>query len=234
MTKLLIVTGGSQGIGLAAAERFQAEGYQVVNISRRPTPLQNALHIGADMAQLDWLQACRQQLLELVANASEVVLLHNAARQEFDKVTDLAADNFRHVLQINLVAPQELNRLLIPEMKRGSAVIYIGSTLSEKAVAGTTSYVASKHAVIGLMKATVQDLNGKGIHSACVCPGFTDTDMLRSQIGGNQEVLAAITGMVTQGRLISPVEIADSIWFCATNPVINGSVIHANLGQVEN
>ena len=114
-----------------------------------------------------------------------------------------------------------------------SAIIYLGSTLAEKAVANSFSYVTSKHAVIGMMRATCQDLDGTGIHTACVCPGFTDTEMLQVHLGDDEDVLAGITKLSTFGRLITPEEIAATICFAALNPVVNGSVIHANLGQIE-
>ncbi|MEX2366607.1 MAG: SDR family oxidoreductase, partial [Pseudohongiellaceae bacterium] len=125
------------------------------------------------------------------------------------------------------------NQLLIPKMQSGSSIIYVGSTLSEKAVANTYSYVVSKHAMVGMMRSTCQDLAGRQIHTACICPGFTDTEMLRTHVGNDNEVLEAIASGSTFGRLIKPEEIADTIWFSANNPVINGALIHANLGQVE-
>ena len=65
------------------------------------------------------------------------------------------------------------------------------------------------------------------------CPGFTDTEMLRTHINDSAEVLAAVSAMSAFNRLVAPDEIANTLWFCATNPVINGAVIHANLGQIE-
>ena len=85
-----------------------------------------------------------------------------------------------------------------------------------------------------MMRATCQDLAGSGIHTACVCPGFTDTEMLRAHVGDDPEILKSIAGTTTFGRLVEPSEIAATIQFAANNPVINGAVLHANLGQVEN
>ena len=119
-------------------------------------------------------------------------------------------------------------------MPSGSSIIYLGSTLSEKAVPGTASYVTSKHAVVGLMRSTCQDLAGTGIHTACICPGFTDTEMLRDNIGDDPEVLEAIAGMQTYNRLVEPEEIAQAIFSVSQQPVFNGAVLHTNLGQVEN
>ncbi|MEX2327799.1 MAG: SDR family oxidoreductase, partial [Pseudomonadales bacterium] len=78
-----------------------------------------------------------------------------------------------------------------------------------------------------------QDLAGKNIHTTCICPGFTDTEMLRAHVGDDEETLTAIAATSTFGRLVEPGEIAAAIWFAANNPVINGAVIHTNLGQVE-
>ena len=234
MNKLVVISGGSQGIGRATVERFLAEGYRVINLSRRSLDIEGVLQLSVDMGRIDWLEGMAAEALSIAAeSADEIVLIHNAARQDSDTVATLAAENFATVLQINLVAPQQLNAVLIPYMKPGSSILYVGSTLAEKAVRGCASYVASKHGLVGLMRATVQDLAGTGIHSACVCPGFTDTAMLRGHINNDPEVIAAITANVSAGRLIDPQEIADTLYFCARSPVISGAVIHANLGQIE-
>jgi 3-oxoacyl-[acyl-carrier protein] reductase len=83
------------------------------------------------------------------------------------------------------------------------------------------------------MKATCQDLAGSGIHTACVCPGFTDTEMLREHIGNNEEIIKSLESIICAGRLVKTEEMAEMIYFCSNNPVINGSVIHANLGNIE-
>jgi NAD(P)-dependent dehydrogenase (short-subunit alcohol dehydrogenase family) len=118
-------------------------------------------------------------------------------------------------------------------MRPGSAILYIGSTLSEKAVAGVFSYVVSKHASVGMMRATCQDLLGQGIHTACICPGITDTEMLQTRVGGDPATLEMLRGMSGEGRLIEPEEIAKVIVMAADQPVLNGAIIHANLGQRE-
>ena len=118
-------------------------------------------------------------------------------------------------------------------MSAGSAILYVGSTLSEKAVANSFTYVTSKHAMLGMMRATCQDLAGLKIHTACICPGFTDTEMLRAHVGQDPDILESIAGGSALGRLIEPTEIADLLFFSAENPIINGAVLHGNLGQIE-
>lgn len=233
MSKVLVITGGSKGIGRATAATFKAEGYKVINMSRSAPPDEGGVHIPVDMSDIQWPEKVAARLQQEVADADSICIIHNAAVLKKDAVGDVSAASLQHVLQLNVIAASQLNQLLLPSMKSGSSIIYVGSTLSEKAVAGSCSYVTSKHAVIGLMRATCQDLAGSGVHTACVCPGFTDTEMLREHVGQDQAILTAIASGVTQGRLIEPQEIADTLWFASQQPVINGCVLHANLGQIE-
>lgn len=231
MSRVLIITGASRGIGLATAQKFAAEGYRVCNLSRSPIALSGAIQIDLDLAAPEW-DGIEARLAEVVADAAQIALVHNAGSLIKDSLREFSADAFRRVMEINVVAPARLSHLLLPAMKPGSSIIYVGSTLGEMAVPNSCAYVTSKHALIGLMRSTCQDLAGSGIHTACVCPGFTDTEMLRSHVGNSAEVLASIASGVAQKRLISPAEIADTIHFCAQNAVLNGAVIHANLGQI--
>jgi 3-oxoacyl-[acyl-carrier protein] reductase len=230
--KTLLITGASKGIGLAMARMCLADNYRVVNLSRSPAPDAGIENHAIDLSSSS-AESRLKSLLGKVLEKGEIVLVHNAAKLNSDTANNTTTDDFRDIMDINLIAPHTLNQLVIPFMHTGSSIIYIGSTLSEKAVANTYSYVVSKHAMIGMMRATCQDLAGSGIHTACVCPGFTDTEMLREHVGKDQEVLSSIAAMSTFGRLVSPIEVATTIKFAAENPVINGAVIHANLGQIE-
>jgi len=230
--KTLLITGASKGIGLAMARMCLADNYRVVNLSRSPAPDAGIENHAIDLSSSS-AESRLKSLLGKVLEKGEIVLVHNAAKLNSDTANNTTTDDFRDIMDINLIAPHTLNQLVIPFMHTGSSIIYIGSTLSEKAVANTYSYVVSKHAMIGMMRATCQDLAGSGIHTACVCPGFTDTEMLREHVGKDQEVLSNIAAMSTFGRLVSPIEVATTIKFAAENPVINGAVIHANLGQIE-
>ncbi len=230
--KTLVITGGSSGIGLATAQAFLDDGYQVVNLSRRKCPLDAVTQINCDLSQPGFMDTVSGQLNPLLANAEHIILVHNACLLENDSALETPSQALRTVFEVNLVAPNSLNYSLIPLMKPGSAILYVGSTLSEKAVPGSFSYVTSKHASVGMMRATCQDLAGRQIHTACVCPGFTDTEMLRQHVPS--DAMAAVAGMSAFGRLITPEEIARTLHWVAGNPVVNGSVIHANLGQVEN
>jgi NAD(P)-dependent dehydrogenase (short-subunit alcohol dehydrogenase family) len=230
--KTLIITGASKGIGFQVAKMAAEKSYRVINISRSDAAHASIENHNIDLAAPDAADKFALLVEELQIDG-HITLIHNAAELKSDSAANTATSDFRHTLELNVVAPHILNQILIPKMTQGSGIIYVGSTLSEKAVANTYSYVVSKHALIGMMRSTCQDLANTGIHTACVCPGFTDTEMLRAHVGEDAEIIESLSTLSTFGRLVTPEEIANTIVFAAENPVINGAVIHANLGQVE-
>lgn len=232
MKKLAIVTGASTGIGRATAQRLVDAGWRVMNLARRACPVAGVESLQVDLAK-PLPQDAAATLIAACRDSERTAIVHSAGLLASDSALDVEATSLTLSLQINVVAGAALNRLLIEHLPRGSAIIFVGSTLGDKAVAGTLSYVTSKHAVNGLMRATCQDLAGREVHTAVVSPGFTDTAMLREHVGNDGTILDSLAGNMTFGRLIRPDEIAATIAFCIDNPVINGAVIHANLGQVE-
>ena len=232
LDKHLIITGASSGIGYATAKLFQEDGYKVINLSRSKINLKDANHLTADLSKRDWSNEVSKKLSSILTDSSEISLIHNASMMQSDNVENIDINNLRDIYEVNLVAPSILNKIIIPYMKNGSSILYVGSTLSEKAVPQMSSYVTSKHGMIGLMRSTCQDLFGRYIHTACICPGATETEMLQEYVQGNQEALDMMAQTLSENRLISSEEIAKTLFFCAKNSVINGSVIHANLGII--
>ncbi len=231
---LAVITGASRGIGRATAVEFIEAGWEVITLSRSECTVPGVRHRTTDLLSPGWSEDLRPWLAtQWEERPQKICLVHNAAMMVKDTALEMDLDGLRQTFELNVVVPAALNRIFHGRMLAGSSILYIGSTLSEKAVAGTASYTSSKHALAGLMKATCQDLAGTGVHTACICPGFTATEMLLTHIGEDAEVRAAIESMSTMGRLIEPPEIARTIVFCAENPVINGAMLHANLGQLE-
>ncbi len=233
MKNTAIITGASSGIGKAIAQKFLSHGAEVINISRKSCDLDQVKNIQLDLSDLNNIDAVKKNLSFLFKKKQRIHLVHNACKHVNDTVGNQNAADLVDALNIAIVFPALINNLLYKYMNAGSSIIYMGSTLSEKAVPNTATYTTVKHAMVGLMRSTVQDLSQYGIHSACICPGFTDTEMLRMHLSHFEQGMEIVKQKTAFARLIEPSEIADVAYFAATHAVLNGAVIHANLGQIE-
>merc|ERR1712070_1220693 len=130
---------------------------------------------------------------------TQVCLVHCASNYPSDSAGQPDGQGLERALKLNVSAPAEITAKLLPSMARGSSVLFVGSTLSTKAVAGKLSYCTAKHAMTGLMRATAQDLLWSGVHTALICPGITDTPMVRSAVAGQEEAFGAFVKDL-QGR----------------------------------
>lgn len=236
MNGIAVITGASSGIGREAARCFVAAGWAVLGLSRRPCDIDGVISLPVDLEDTSFeagVSAPLNEALEQLdtARSARLCMIHNAARFHADSSLSLDAASLRAMLQVNVVAPAVLNGLIAPRLTPGSSILYVGSTLSEKGVPGVASYVTSKHAVAGLMRSTCQDLVGQQVHTACICPGFVDTPMLRR--GRDDAALAPMAAMTTYNRVVQPGEIAELLLTAATTPALNGSMIHAHYGQIE-
>lgn len=229
---LLIITGASRGIGRTTAAFFRDAGWNVLGIARGRCPEPGVESLSVDLGQLAAVTELGAELRQRAQSAPKVALIHNAAHLEKDSVESLTAESLQTVLTVNVLAPQVLNQSLLPSLRPGSSILWVGSTLASQAVAGAHSYITSKHAQLGQMRALAQDLRGRSIHTAMISPGFTDTEMLRTHLLGDTGALQAAAAHSLYGRLVDPHEIAAVLLFAANHPVLNGSVIDASLGQV--
>lgn len=232
--KTLVITGAGKGIGLATADLFHEQGYAVVNISRHRGGFECGTWIGADLSQPGWLQGIERELIAAVQHATAIVLVHNASMLLYDGIEDSSDADLQRVWQANVQAPVQLNRALLPYMDEGSSIIYIGSALRDRAVPKRLSYVVSKHAQVGLMRSTALEIAERGMHTACVCPGVTDTEMARAHFGGEGDSIEQfVLRNAPLKRALRPVEIAQLIHFCSITQAVNGAVIDANVGRSE-
>lgn len=232
---IVIVTGASAGIGLAIAERFASLGHRVISLARRRCPVDVVENLLIDLAGQDVVPRLLPDLLaKLPAGQSVIHLIHNAAALPHDSALELDGAVLERTLRLNAVTPALLDAALIPRMAHGSSIIFVGSTLSEKGVPQRLSYVTGKHAMLGLMRATVQDVWGKGINTVCVAPGFVDTGMLRPVLEADPMFEREVLDMVSFGRLLEPDEVAEIVEFATRTPAFNGALINANLGQRQN
>mmetsp|Transcript_85703 Transcript_85703/g.170123 ORF Transcript_85703/g.170123 Transcript_85703/m.170123 type:complete len:269 (+) Transcript_85703:56-862(+) len=244
LQRICVVTGGSSGIGAAVCGRAAGEGWRVMSVSRRPCGAQSNLAISSVLVDLaggaDGPGAAEKAAeavveavrAELQGTKAQIYLIHGASNYPADSAASVDLNGLSRALELNVTQPARLTTLLLPLMAPGSSVLFVGSTLSEKAVGGKLSYCTAKHAMVGLMRATAQDLLWSGIHTALVCPGITDTEMVRQATAGHEHAFAEFVSEL-QGRMLEPSEVADAIWNVARSPVLHGAIIHCNNGQKE-
>ena len=138
-----IITGASVGIGSAAARAFVDEGFNVFNLSRRQCPVEGVTNIACDLSDAASVGAACEQLRGPVEQSSSVALVHNASQMLKDSADHCASNDLRQVLETNVIGLNSLNQHLLSLLPATSSVLYVGSTLSEKAVGGSFSYVVT-------------------------------------------------------------------------------------------
>ena len=114
MKKFLIITGGSSGIGFAAAKLFHDNGFVVINLSRSKINLEAAIHIEVDLSKSNWHKSLDSNFKDQLSSADQVCLVHNASKMQSDNVESIDLNNLREVLEVNLVGPSILNKITIP------------------------------------------------------------------------------------------------------------------------
>ncbi|QCZ92531.1 SDR family NAD(P)-dependent oxidoreductase [Salinimonas iocasae] len=210
--KIVVVTGGSQGIGLAIAERYADEGAQVV-VGSRHKP-EDLLHKNIQFKTLD--VTCEESVHNMFNSVKEqygrVDALINAAgvmKQASFLTTTL--NDWEATLRINLTGTFLTSQCAAHLMKeRGGCIINIGSIEGEAANAAHTAYVSSKGGVHALTRAIAVDLGGYNIRCNTICPGWINTSLNQSYFEDDthQQKLNALKKLHPLGRLGEPADIA--------------------------
>ena len=225
MSKRVLITGATRGIGEAIAKKYKELGYQVVGTGTKSTVTPNYLDdcLLADFTDMEDIKS----LSNLVQSLDIDVLINNAGINKIDPFCQIEHQDFLQIQQVNVFAPFSLCQAVLPNMeKKGwGRIVNISSVWGKLSKAGRGSYSTSKFAIDGLTLSIASEFASKGILANSVAPGFIDTDMTRKNLGD-----AGIAQMLTNvpiGRLANVNEVAKFVQWLGSdqNTYISGQNI---------
>jgi len=243
--KNIIVTGASSGIGRAAAERFLAEGANVVLVGRRERSLQDiasraeirgtAHVIAADLSDERQAETCIATATEKMGGLD--VLVNSAGILKAGRIEDTTLELWDEMMTINLRSIFHLMKLALPHLERSRGnIVNVSSVNGLRSFIGVLAYCVSKAGLDQLTRCVALELAAKGVRVNSVNPGVTVTELHRAG-GMNEDSYAAFLehSKTTHplGRVGRPEEVADLIYFLASDRAswITGATVSIDGGR---
>jgi 3-oxoacyl-[acyl-carrier protein] reductase len=238
----VLITGGASGIGLTCARQAAERGARVGIVDINLTAAELAIHnlpgtdhfaIGADVTDAGSLA---QQIDAFAADAPITGVVAAAGIVSRTPLLSIGADEFRRVLEVNVVGIQNTVSAAAPHLIRAGrhgAVVVLGSAaaFTGGGLMGNGAYATSKAALIGLVRGYAREFAPHAVRINMVAPGATETPMTAVLDDRDRDRIA---GMSLLGRLSKPEEIAGAISFllAPANGTITGQILHVNGGVV--
>lgn len=221
--KVVVITGGTEGIGLTAAKSFVAEGAHVYITGRRQERLHEALkEIGngavgvqgdvSNLADLDRLYA------QISRDYGRVdVIFANAGVSESAPVGSIEEDHFDRLFAINVKGTVFTVQKALPLISAGGAIVLAGSGAASKGFANLSVYSATKAAIRSLARTWTTDLKSRGIRVNVMSPGMVLTPALQTYLQDNAGAEEWMQETIPFGRLAQTEEIANAVLFLASS-----------------
>ena len=237
MSRVVVVTGGTRGIGAAVSKGFKDAGYKVAaNYGGNDKAAADfKAETGIDVYKWDVgdFEACKAGIAEVEKELGPVdIVINNAGITRDGMLHKMTPEQWGDVIRVDLDSVFNMSRNVIDGMReRGfGRIINVSSINGQKGQMGQTNYSAAKAGVIGFTKALAQETARKGITVNCLAPGYIDTDMVAAV---PEDVLKGIISTIPVGRLGTAEEMAHCCLFLADDKsgFITGATITANGAQ---
>ena len=245
-----LVTGGGQGIGAAVARALVARGMRVTVLGRRLSVVQALAdtdpdHLHAVAADVSNAAQVAAALASAKARFGRVdVLVNNAGQAVSAPFHKMDLQLWQQMLDVNLTGTMLCTQAVLPDMLAAGwgRIVNVASTAGQVGYAYVSAYCAAKHGVIGLTKSLALELARKNITVNAVCPGYTETDIVRESIANvvaktgrsAEEARAEFVKSNPQGQLVQPEQVADAVgWLCGNGAsAVTGQSISVAGGEV--
>lgn len=242
--KVVIVTGGTSGIGLATAKAFAGEGASVFITGRRQDALDAAVKtiggrvtgVQGDMgklADIDRLYDAVQQ-----KHSHIDVVFANAGGGGFAALGSITEEHYQSTFDSNVKGVLFTVQKALPLMRDGGSIVLTSSTTSISGTPAFSVYSATKAAIRSFARNWILDLKDRHIRVNAVSPGVTDTAGLNELFGGGAQAEGTkdyLAGLIPAGRVGQPEEIAKAVLFLASDDAsfVNGVELFVDGGQVQ-
>jgi len=241
--KVVVVTGGSRGIGRAIVELFAAEGADVTffyqgNAKAAEEVLalaaENGWSVRASQVDVRDSEACRSAAEAVADRAGRIdILVNNAGVIRDNVLVGLEDQDIRTVLDVNVAGVFNVTRAVAPFMisKRAGKIVNLSSVSGAKGGRGQTNYAASKGALDSMTVGLAKEVGKEGVRVNAIRPGMIETEIHEAH--GGQATIDAVAPSVPIGRAGSPEEIAEAVlWLaCEAASYVHGAVIDVSGGR---
>lgn len=238
MSKNVIVTGGTRGIGEAISKTLRDKGYNVLANYNGNDEAAKIFHDNTGIPTLKWNVGSYEECLKGIEKSQEIlgggidILINNAGITRDAMFHKMPPEAWLNVINTNLNSMFFMCHSVISGMRerKFGRIINISSINGYKGQVGQTNYSAAKAGIIGFTKALAQESANKNITVNAIAPGYVATDMTSSVPA---DILEKIVAQVPVGRMGKPNEIANAVAFLINDDAafITGATIHINGGQ---
>ena len=222
--KVALITGGNRGIGLAIAERFKSEGYQVVVTHRSGLAPDGLDGVIMDVTDSESVNSAVASVEEKYGRID--ILVANAGITKDGLIMRMSDNDFESVVETNLMGAFRVARACTRGMLKAKSgrMIFVGSVVGMLGSAGQVNYAATKSGLIGMARSFARELGSRGITANVVAPGFVETDMTQVL---EEKRKSEIIGAIPLARFATPDEVAGVVAFLASPAAayISGAVI---------